>query len=119
MSGRPRAPVGDGRLLQRLAGYGGWSQCARAFEEARPLLPKNRLYEVRYEDLVRDPLGKLRAMYDQLELGDFDAALPVIEKYVEEISDYKPNRYEISPELRAEIHRRWSRYAAQYGYTES
>ena len=58
-------------------------------------------------------------MYDQLELGDIGVALPVIEKYVEEIGDYKPNRYEISPELRAEIHRRWSKYAKQYGYTES
>ena len=99
--------------------YQTFEQMYAAFEEARPLLPKNRLYEIRYEDLVRDPLGNLRAMYDQLELGDFDAALPAIEKYVEEISDYKPNRYEISPELRAEIHRRWSRYAEQYGYTES
>ncbi len=30
--------------------------------------------------------------------------------------DYKTNRYQLSPENRAEIGRRWKKYLVQYGY---
>ena len=33
--------------------------------------------------------------------------------------EYKTNRYEMSPELHAEITRRWSKYIADYGYAEA
>ncbi len=87
-----------------------------AFDCDAPRLPADRLYEVRYEDLVRDPLGQLRAMYEQLSLGNFEAARPGIERYLAEVKDYQTNRYELAPELKAEIRRRWAGYFARYGY---
>jgi hypothetical protein len=87
-----------------------------AFDRDRPLLPPGRLYEVRYEDLVRDPLKQLRAIYEQLELGDFEAARPSIEQYLTEVKDYQTNRYEFTPELKAAIRRRWGGYMERYGY---
>ena len=38
-------------------------------------IPANQLCELKYEDLVRDPMGQLRRIYEQLELGDFDSVL--------------------------------------------
>ena len=32
----------------------------------------HQLCELKYEDLVRDPLGQVRTIYQQLELGDFE-----------------------------------------------
>ncbi len=87
-----------------------------AFERDRKEIDPSRLCEVRYEDLVKDPLGQVQAIYDQLELGDFDQARPALEAYVDSKKDYKTNRYEISPEIRREISRKWATYIERYGY---
>jgi hypothetical protein len=87
-----------------------------AFERDRPSLPADAFYEVRYEDLVRDPLGQLRVMYERLALGDFETARPAIERYLAEVQDYQTNRYTIPPDTKAEVHRRWAPYAKRYGY---
>ena len=90
-----------------------------AFERDRPAIPANRLAEVRYEDLIADPISQMRRIYGELELGEFDAVAPALEEFVAGQSDYKPNRYEISPEIRAEITRRWAPFIEKYGYTQS
>jgi hypothetical protein len=87
-----------------------------AFESDRSLIPPQHYYEVRYEDLVADPLGQMRAIYRQLELGDFEALLPALERYLSEQADYQTNRYDLSDELRRQISLRWADYARQYGY---
>ena len=52
----------------------------------------------------------MRRIYEELELGDFDAVRPAIETYMAAQKDYKTNRYQLSPENRAEISRRWEKY---------
>ena len=87
-----------------------------AFEQDRAMIHPSRLCEVRYEDLMADPVAQMRRIYAELELGQFDAVLPALEKYVRAKADYRPNRYEISPEARAEVARRWSDFMDRYGY---
>jgi hypothetical protein len=90
-----------------------------AFERDRPSVPTTAFYEVRYEDLVRDPLGQLERMYEQLSLGDFETARPGIERYLAEVQDYQTNRYEIGPEVKLEVRRRWAAYVERYGYGDA
>jgi len=90
-----------------------------AFEGDRHLLNDSQFYEIRYEDLVADPVGQLRAIYQQLDLGDIQPALPAIEQYLEETGDYKTNRYQITDELRAQVTHRWARYIQQFGYRDA
>ncbi|HUT10844.1 MAG TPA: sulfotransferase [Thermoguttaceae bacterium] len=87
-----------------------------ALERDRALVEPSRFCEVRYEDLVKDPIGQTRSIYEHLELGEFDQVLPALEQYVADQKDYQTNRYEISDETRAEIRRRWSKFIEQYGY---
>jgi hypothetical protein len=87
-----------------------------AFERDRPLLGPGQFCEVRYEELVADPLRQMRVVYEELKLGDFEAVRPAIEAYFAKQKDYKTNRFELAPETRAEITRRWSKYLQQYGY---
>jgi hypothetical protein len=92
----------------------------RGFERQRPLIPANRICDVRYEDLVRDPVGQVQAIYDKLELGDFERIRVPLEAYLRDQRDYQTNRHEtLEPEIRAEIRRRWSDYAEKYGYGEA
>jgi len=85
-------------------------------EATRGLIDPRRFYQLRYEDLVRDPLGQLRAVYEHLELGALDTVEPAIKAYLADRAGYQTNRYESTPQLRAEISRRWRPYIEQYGY---
>jgi omega-hydroxy-beta-dihydromenaquinone-9 sulfotransferase len=85
-------------------------------EEARPLVDSSRFYELRYEDLVRDPITQVCAIYEHLELGDFAQVLPKLKQYVANTADYKTNRYELPPELRDMITQRWGHVIRRYGY---
>lgn len=87
-----------------------------AFEEDRKQIPADRLCEVRYEDLVRDPVGQMERIYTSLDLGDFATARPAVEAYADRTRDYQVNRHELSPELRAQIAQRWRTYFHRYGY---
>lgn len=85
-------------------------------EEARQHVKPGRFHELRYEDLVRDPVGEMRRLYEQLGLGGFDEFLPRLQKYLHENQGYETNRYEITPAQRQEVTRRWAKVIRQYGY---
>jgi len=87
-------------------------------EETRGLIDPSRFHELRYEDLVRNPIEQMRVLYEKLDLGDFEKVLPGLEKYLEGVKEYQTNRYELSPELREEISRRWDPFIRKYGYPE-
>lgn len=85
-------------------------------EEGRRLIAPDRFYELRYEDLVRDPVGQMRTLYQHLDLGGFAELLPRLEGYLATLKGYETNRFELSPALRAEIGRRWGDVIRQHGY---
>ena len=88
----------------------------RGFKGQRDSIPADQLCELRYEDLVRDPIGQLRMIYEKLNLGDFDEVCAQMEAYAGAQKDYKTNKHELEPELKAEIRGRWSDYFERYGY---
>jgi hypothetical protein len=91
----------------------------KRLEEGRRLVPPSRFFEVRYEDLVRDPEGQMRALYEHLELGGFEQVLPRLRAYLEAHQGYKTNRYpRLDPDLRAKITQRWGSVIRRYGYPE-
>lgn len=87
-----------------------------SFEADKSLLGQGQYHQLRYEDLVADPVGQIRGAYEILSLGGFDRIEPGLQSYVEKTKGYRPNKYEIDDELRAEIARRWAIYFDTYGY---
>jgi omega-hydroxy-beta-dihydromenaquinone-9 sulfotransferase len=89
-----------------------------AFERDRQALPPGRLLELRYEDLVADPVGRLAEAYDRLGLEDFAAVRPALEAAVDapQQKKYRTNTYRHDPRLVAEIARRWQPFIDRYGY---
>jgi omega-hydroxy-beta-dihydromenaquinone-9 sulfotransferase len=86
-------------------------------EKGKQAVPPGHLHELSYEDLIRDPVGELRKLYDHLELGGFDEALPRMQKYLADNAGYQTNRYKpLDPALRDEITRRWGEVIWRYGY---
>jgi hypothetical protein len=88
----------------------------RRLETTRELIDPGRFHALRYEDLLRDPLDQMGGLYERLGLSDFESIRPAIEAYFRQRADYRPNFYELPPELQAEITRRWRPYFQQHGY---
>lgn len=88
------------------------------FDRDRELVDPSRFYEVRYEDLVRDPLSQMRSLYEHLELGEFETALPKLQAYFKDREDYRTGTYQIPRELQNEIDRRWGPYMRRFGYCQ-
>lgn len=85
-------------------------------DEARPRLNATNFFELRYEDLVRDPRRALRDIFQKLELGDFDPVREKLDAYLEETESYRVNRYRLGSDAREMITRRWGHIIRRYGY---
>jgi hypothetical protein len=85
-------------------------------ETCKRLIDRSRFHELRYEDLVLDPIGQMQATYEQLGLGGFDVVRPAIEAYLKRHADYRTNRYSLPPEQLQEVERRWGDVIRRYGY---
>jgi hypothetical protein len=85
-------------------------------EEAKPLIPKGQFHELRYEDLVQNPVGGMEKVYAGLNLGGFDAVRPKLEDYANRTAGYETNKYELTADQRAEVARRWGDVIRRYGY---
>jgi hypothetical protein len=89
------------------------------FERERALIPPSNVYELRYEDLVANPLPQLEAIYQRLNLGDFETARPDVTKYLEGVKDYRTNKYELEQRLAEKVRQRCGDYLRRYGYEAS
>lgn len=87
-----------------------------SFDRSRPLVAEENFHEVRYEDLVANPLGELEKVYQQLALGDFESLRPHLASYLESQKSYQTNKHNLSPEMVAKLAERWGPYMRRYGY---
>ncbi len=86
-------------------------------DATRGLVQPDRWHQVRFEDLLQDPVRQVRAIYERFGLGRFDRVEPAIGEYFQARANYPANRHELSPEWRAEVRRRWEPYFQRYGYS--
>lgn len=87
-------------------------------DETKSLIDPHRFYELRYEDLICNPVDQIQDLYENLGLGEFETFLPALKEYLASSANYQPNRFDLSPDLRAEIGRRWGWVVRKYGYSE-
>ncbi len=85
-------------------------------EEGRKQVPANQFYEIRYEDLIANPLQEMESLYQHLNLGDFGRVKPFLQSYLDQNATYETNRYELSNEETSKITQRWGRVIEHYGY---
>lgn len=88
----------------------------KTFDAVRATLRPGRFHQVRYEDLVRDPIATLDGCYRELELGEFAVARPQVERYLAGLGNYRTNEYSVSPEGQAAIRASWGPLFREWGY---
>jgi omega-hydroxy-beta-dihydromenaquinone-9 sulfotransferase len=94
-----------------------FSRLHRAFANAQQLIPSGNLCELRYEELVRDPVASLEAAYRELALGDFEPARAPVQAYLSRVHGHESAKHLLTTEERRAVNDRWAAYFQQYGYT--
>jgi hypothetical protein len=88
----------------------------QCFEQDRERIPAGRLFDVRYEELVADPVGQMRRIYRELGLGDFGEVEPALMRHAMKSRSYRTNQYRLPPEVADKVRGRWAPYFQRYGY---
>jgi omega-hydroxy-beta-dihydromenaquinone-9 sulfotransferase len=112
-----QTPADAGRIREKV--FAEFRTIYDRLDEARPLVPKGQFHEVRYEQLVKNPGGEMRRVYEALGLGGYDDYRPRLEEYLTATRGYEPNRYTLSDADRDEVTRRWGDVICRYGYARS
>jgi hypothetical protein len=86
------------------------------FEEQRQRIDPAAIYDVRYEDLVANPVVEIGKMYARLGLGDFSPVHDKVAAFAAGQKEYKPNKHRIDDDLKRRIRERWATYFERYGY---
>jgi len=79
-------------------------------------LIRDRLFEVRFEELEESPLECLRKIYSNLDLKGFERALPAFKTYVSQQKDYQKNTYMVNENEINRINKKWGKYITHWGY---
>ena len=85
------------------------------FEQVK-LIPKERIVDVKYEDLVKDPIKEVSKIYSKLKIPGLKKALPGMNKYLDSKKDYKVNVYKIDEKIIKHIYDKWKFTIDKWGY---
>ena len=108
---RPELEKTNERILRR------YTAVYEAFFEERALIPPARFHEISFEDLERDPVRQVQAIYEKLNLSGFQKLQPKLQRYVGSLKDYQKNEFApLSPELRDKVGKAWRITFEEWGY---
>ena len=93
-----------------------YEQMYQRFHEEKSLIPDSNFVEIRFEDLEKDPLGRMRFIYDSLNLPDFDSFFSYASAHIKTLENYRKNVFKLSPFIKERIREKWLRTFDIYGY---
>ena len=82
------------------------------------LISKENLVEIRYEDLKENPIQTMEKIYDELDLGEFENALPNIQEHLDKNKNFKVSSYNITCQEKNQIYSRWNEIIDKMGYCQ-
>ncbi|MFC2094811.1 sulfotransferase [Candidatus Bipolaricaulota bacterium] len=95
-----------------------YQQLMQRYLADRSLIPEGNLVEIGYDDLEASPVDQVRHVYEALDLPGFEAAEPEFRLYIESVSDYKKNAYEMTDDIVATVNAHWQVAFDAWGYEQ-
>jgi hypothetical protein len=93
-----------------------YDRLMRRFLDERSLIPAGNLVEIRFEDLETSPLDQLRRVYDGLGLPGFAVWESGFRSYIESVTGYRKNVYELDGDIAAKVNQHWPYAFEEWGY---
>lgn len=72
----------------------------KTYEQQRTFPERSNIVEVRYEDLVTDPLKTVKGIYAELNIGGFDSSEPAFREFISQQKDHRPHVYAFNDKQR-------------------
>ena len=88
----------------------------RFFEEEKRL-PKEDLYQLRFEDFEANPISEIAKIYHHFNWSNWHTAQAVLEQYCAQARDYQKGSYTLTPRQVALIKQHWGFTLEHWGYT--
>lgn len=85
----------------------------------KSLLREDQLIEIKYENLVKEPIKELSSAYKQLNISNFDKAQSFIEDELQIYKNYKTNKHSLSEERQKVILKEWKEVFDHYEFNPS
>jgi len=93
-----------------------YKRLMKSYFEQKKQIPKGRLIDVKYEDLVSDPIKQVKKIYSKLKLPGLKNALPEMMKYIDRQKNYKVNVYNINEKIIKHVYDNWKFTIDLWGY---
>ena len=88
-----------------------------AYYRATRRMSGDRVVDVRFEDLERDPMGQVRRIYAQLGLEFSPRFQQRLQRYLADVAGYQKNRFHTLPEAQQRlIDARMGSFMLRWGY---
>ena len=84
-----------------------YKRIMNGFFKQKKQIPKDKLVEIKYEDLVSDPIKQVEKIYKTLNLPGLNKALSNMNAYLNKQKDYKTNVYNIDNNIINKIQKEW------------
>ena len=88
----------------------------RRYMRHRDAIPEGNLVEVRFEDILQDPLGEFERIYARLGLRNWARARAPMAAYLQTLAGYRQSRYRFDRETIDIVGRHWGFAAREWGY---
>jgi hypothetical protein len=88
----------------------------KGYFEQKDQIPEGQLVEIRYEDLVANPMSQIRQIYEKLGLSGLGAAEPAMQHHIDQQADYKKNVYKLDEEIIRRVDEHWDFAIKRWGY---
>lgn len=96
--------------------FNDYHEMRQAYKRDSQLLSPSQLCELRYEDLVQNPIEAIRSIYHTLQLGDFSIIERALMAKLPAIRDYRVNNYQLAPQIQDRISQECHDTFEAYGY---
>jgi omega-hydroxy-beta-dihydromenaquinone-9 sulfotransferase len=93
-----------------------FNKMIEVIREALSNMPKEKYIEIKYEDLVKDPLNGIQCIYEQLGIPFTEEYKVKLVSYLCEEKTYKANTYQLSEEEKKLIEEELEDYLKTYNY---
>ncbi len=93
-----------------------YSKIMERYLRDRDLIPKDQLVEVRYEELIKDPLANMREIYSNLQLPDFEYCRANMETYIKGQKSYVRLKHELPAEQKLLVNRKLAPFMNAWNY---
>jgi hypothetical protein len=107
-------PADDHRMMQMVNQW--YCEMYDGYFEQVGEIESQNIVQVRFEDLIDNPLAEIESIYQTFGLNGFDQMKPRLEAFWSQRSSHRSNKTRLTEETRKLIDHHWSRYMEAFGY---